>query len=135
MPNGRLGLPEVGSVVRARTDRVARQIGARRARVVRIDRAKAPVYGDTGELLEYREKVYAIVLKSDRGPLTYWGPQTFWDYFAPAKRDVHKFRGQGSLLAPVPVRVSEWLPIPCGNRNEISDKGVITSDEDLCCSS
>ncbi len=98
-------LPAIGATVRARTDRVARILGARLASVIRVDSAIGPVYDSMGSLIEYREKVYAIVLKSKR-LITYWGPKSFWDYFAPAKERAHKTRWQGSLFGSVSERVA-----------------------------
>lgn len=108
-----MDLPKVGSVVCVKMERIARLLGARQALVVRIDKAKAPVYDNTGDLIEYQEKIYAIVLQPQgKRRLTYWGPKTFWDYFAPVKKDIHKFRGQGSLFGSVPARVLKTAPYP-----------------------
>ncbi|MEM2001916.1 MAG: hypothetical protein QXT77_04625 [Candidatus Methanomethylicaceae archaeon] len=101
-----MDLPKVGSVVCVKMERIARLLGARQALVVRIDKAKAPVYDNTGDLIEYQEKIYAIVLQPQgKRRLTYWGPKTFWDYFAPAQQQSHKTREKAPLLASVPSGV------------------------------
>ncbi len=56
----------VGDVVEGLTDRVRRAIGARRGRIVGVDK-------------------YNVIVEGARGA-TYWGIETFWRYFRRSER-------------------------------------------------